>query len=71
VVTKNPRSNVTRLNASHHAHTTIANKAAKEYEPRSAGFYIRDNKLSGLWVRVGPRGRKVYGTRFASEIALR
>jgi hypothetical protein len=63
VVTKKTSSkpNITRLNVPSSVKTTITNKTAGEYRARTKEFYIRDQKLTGFWIRVNPNGRKVYG----------
>ncbi len=59
--TKDLRDNVTKLPVSRTVHTTITNKTAGGHEPRAKEFYIRDSRLTGFWIRVDPRGRKVFG----------
>ena len=63
MVTKKTSSkpNITRLNVPSSVTTTITNKTSGEYRARAKEFYIRDQKLTGFWIRVNPNGRKVYG----------
>jgi integrase len=63
VVTKKTSSkpNITHLTVPSSVTTTITNKTAGEYRARAREFYIRDQKLTGFWIRVNPNGRKVYG----------
>jgi len=62
MVTKKYQSNkVTRLKVSRNVFTEITNKTAGKYAPRKDEYYIRDKKLAGFWIRVAPKGRKVYG----------
>ena len=55
---KHDSSNVTKLRTSHNVYEDITSKTAEKYRPRHQGFYIRDNKFVGFWIRVEPNGRK-------------
>jgi hypothetical protein len=62
MMTKQHQSNkVTRLKVSRNIYANIINKTAGEHAPKADGFYIRDEKLTGFWIRVVPNGKKVYG----------
>jgi len=61
MVTKTTTSNVTKLRKTRNVYEDITSKTAEQYKPRQHGFYIRDKKLAGFWIRIEPNGRKSYG----------